>query len=376
MAVYSRKKKLKSGKHRTYYFYKFDYKGQTIQGVPLVHTRKDAKRAEAEARMQALRGLARKVPTMADFLAQIYWPYARAHKISVARETEVLRDFLAQFPHWRLDEFKAAQIREFLDHRAGLPLKGGRVRAKDTINRELSILSSVFSLAITEEWVSENPCTRVKRHKKPPARLLYWTEAEEARVMPYLTNERGHLRAMVTVALYTGMRREEFLSLKVEHCDFENQVIHVYAPKTRTIRYIGMEPNVAEELRALCRGKENAEFVFVNARTGRRFRDPKNGVKKAAALAGVKVIDWHGLRHTRGTRLALRGMNAFQIAAELGHNDVRTSQIYIHLAEAGKRAAEAKQLFDVSTKDFAAKSLESLENRWNGGGEKLRAVAK
>ena len=111
----------------------------------------------------------------------------------------------------------------------------------------------------------------------------------------------------------------------------------MYAPKTRTWRYVAMEPNVYTELLALCEGKAPDDFVFINRLTGHRFYDPKKGIKKAAALAKVKCIDWHGLRHTRGTRLAMRGMNAFQIAAELGHSDIRTSQAYVHLAEAGDR---------------------------------------
>lgn len=362
MAVYKRKKKLKSGKRQTYYFYKFVYKGQTYQGVPEKNTYADAKRADADAYKKAERGLTNKAPTMLEFLDKTYWPYARAHKADAEREREVLDDLLGRYPNWRLDEFKAGHVREFLSHRAEVKTKHDKVRSKETVNREQSVLSSVFSLAVTEEWLSENPCTRVKRHKKPPSRLLYWTEDEERKVMPYLTNEREHLRSLVIVAIHTGLRREEFLSLKVEHCDFENGILHAYAVKTGTWRYVAMEPAALAELKTLCAGRRPDEFVFINKKTGTRFFDPKKGIKKAADLAGIKCIDWHGLRHTRGTRLALRGMNAFQIAAELGHRDIRTSQQYVHLAEAAQRAVDARKLFEASTKDLAEKSL---EYRWN-----------
>lgn len=366
MAVYKRKKKLKSGRKQTYYFYKFDYNGRTYQGSPEIHTAAAAKRAENEAWKKAERGVSNKAPTMAEFLEKSYWPYAKAHKADAGREHEVVDDFITQYAGWRLDEFKASHIREFLDHRAAVPTQHKKTRSKETINREHSILSSVFSFAITEEWLTDNPCTRVKRYKKPPSRLLYWTLEEEAKVMPFLINERSHLRLLVIVAIYSGLRREEFLSLKAEHCDFENGIIHAYSVKTGTWRYVAMEPNVYAELKSVCASKRPADYLFINPKTGTRFYDPKKGIKKAAELAGVKCIDWHGLRHTRGTRLAMRGMNAFQIAAELGHGDIRTSQQYIHLAEAAQRAAEARklstQLIDTSTKDLAKKSL---ENRWN-----------
>ncbi len=357
MAVYKRKKKLKSGKWQTYYFFKFDFDGQTFQGVPPIHTLADAKRAEHEAKTKAMRGLSNKAPTVAEFIRKTYLPHAQSHKKTAWREKDVLDDFVATFPTLRLDECKGSHVREFLAQRGAAPTKHDKERAKTTLNREHSILSAVFSLALAEDWITENPCTRVTRHKAPPSRLLYWTEDEEARVMKYLTNEREHLRALVIVAIGTGMRREEFLSLKAQHCDFENWIVHVYSPKTRTWRYVAMEQAVFTELKALCEGKGPEDFVFINRLTGDRFYDPKKGIKRAAELAKVKCLDWHGLRHTRGTRLAMRGMNAFQIAAELGHSDIRTSQAYVHLAEAGKRAADARTLFEASTIDFD-------ENRW------------
>ncbi len=366
MAVYKRKKKLKSGKAQTYYFYKFDHNSRSYQGVGEENTYAATKQAERLALKKAERGLANKAPTMEEFLTKTYWPYADSHKADAVREREVLQDFVGRYPQWRLDEFKATHVREFLNHRATVPIQGDKQRSKGTLNREHSIISSVFSVAITEEILTENPCARVKRHKKPPSRLMYWTEDEEAKVMPFLTNERGHLRSLVIVAIGTGLRREEFLSLKASHCDFENGILHTYAVKTGTWRYVAMEPQVYVELKKLCADKQPDEYVFINQKTGDRFYDPKKGIKKAADLAGVKCIDWHGLRHTRGTRLALRGMNAFQIAAELGHGDIRTSQQYVHLAEAAKRATDAreqsKQLFDTPTKVLTTRSL---ENRWN-----------
>lgn len=358
MAVYKRKKKLKSGKIQTYYFFKFDLNGHTYQGVPVRHTLADAKEAEHQARAKAMRGISGKSPAIAVFIREEYLPFARLHKKDAEREVKLLDDFIGFFPGRRLDEIKARDIREFLKHRASIPTQHGRPRLKGTLNRELSILSSVYALALSEERCEENPCSKVDTYKTPPGRLLYWTEEEERRGLEYLNNEREHLRGMVIVAIHTGMRREEFLSLKVEHCDFENRLIHVYAPKTETIRYVAMERNVRDELLALCEKKKPGDYVFINPLTDDRYYDPKKGIKRASELAGVKCIDWHGLRHTRGTRLAMRGMNAFQIAAELGHSDIRTSQRYVHLAEAAKRATEAKKLFDNSKEEG------SEGNRW------------
>ncbi len=340
MPVYSRKKKLKE-KVKTYHFYMFDLNGRTYQGAG--KTRQEAAQAEAIARINATRGATptAQQPTIEHFVSSVYLPYAEAHKKDYEREVNIANHFAVFWRGQKLNQIRAREIREWLDHRARTDTQHKRQRSNGTLNREKSVISSIFSLAVQDDWLEENPCGKVRSRRAAPARLLYWTGQDEQAVLPFLTNERDHLHALVTVALYTGMRREEFLGLRVRQVDFENNLIEVYAPKTNTFRHVGMELPVRAVLLDLCQNRKPDEYVFTNSLTGKRFVDPKKGLKQACALAAVKYIGWHGLRHTRGTRLALRGLNAFQIAAELGHSDIRTSQRYVHLAEAAQRAKVA-----------------------------------
>ena len=343
MPVYSRKKKLKD-KVKTYHFYMFDFAGRTYQGS--AKSRREARQAEAIARSKVERGeiSLSQQPTIEEFVTSIYLPYAKTHKQDYAREVNITGDFAAYWHGQKLGQIRAREIRAWLDHRARTNTPHQRARSNGTLNREKSVISSLFSLAVQEDWISENPCTKVRSRRAAPARLLYWNEQEEARVMPYLINEREHLASLVIVALYTGMRREEFLGLKVRQVDFENNLLEIFAPKTNTFRHVGMEQKVRDALLTLCQERQPDEYVFTNPLTGKRYVDPKKGLKRACTLAAVKHIGWHGLRHTRGTRLALRGLNAFQIAAELGHSDIRTSQRYVHLAEAAGRAKTANSV--------------------------------
>ena len=89
-------------------FFKFDFDGQTFQGVPPINTLADAKRAAYKAQTKAMRGLSNKAPTVTEFIRKTYLPHALAHKKTAWREKDVLDDFVAAFPTLRLDECKGS----------------------------------------------------------------------------------------------------------------------------------------------------------------------------------------------------------------------------------------------------------------------------
>lgn len=141
------------------------------------------------------------------------------------------------------------------------------------------------------------------------------------------------------MAVGTGLRKNEQLSLQVKHVDFVRSLIVVTGTKTRKNREVPMNSEVREILLRLCRGKKSEDYIFVNPKTGNRFTDVKRAFTNACEDAGISGLVWHDLRATFGARLGEAGYDAFTIASLMGHDRIETTRRYVRATERNKRAA-------------------------------------
>lgn len=194
------------------------------------------------------------------------------------------------------------------------------------------MLSCIFTLAIDVGKADSNPCLRVKKFKLDNERYRYLTPSEEDQLIKCLIREREHLYSMVVIALGLGLRKREQLNLRRDQVDFSRNVVIASRTKGRRNREIPMDvldPRVKGVLQILCRNKKADEFVFVNPRTGKPYTDIKRAFGTACLKAKVNDLEWHDLRATFCTRLALAGYDAFTIKAIMGHQDMKTTERYI-----------------------------------------------
>src|SRR2546430_2110276 len=113
---------------------------------------------------------------------------------------------------------------------------------------ELALLSRVFSLAIDFKEADSNPCRKVAKLRLDNQRYRYLLPEEELRLRQVVTGQRSHLKDLVSVAVGTGLRKNEQLSLQVKHVDFVRDLIVVTGTKTRKNREVPMNSQVREIL--------------------------------------------------------------------------------------------------------------------------------
>lgn len=211
-------------------------------------------------------------------------------------------------------------------------------RAKDvspaTVNRELALLKHMFSKAIEWNKAIDNPVKRVKLFKENNKRIRY---LEKEEIVKLLKHCRGYLTPIVIIAINTGMRRGEILSLKWHDVDFKRDTIHIYNTKNSENREMPINEIVKTALIRV-RKHPNSPYVFCN-KNGEPFGDIKKSFFTTMKKAGVVNFRFHDLRHTFASHLVMAGVDLNTVRELLGHKSLEMTLRYSHLSPDHKKRA-------------------------------------
>ena len=122
--------------------------------------------------------------------------------------------------HLHLDEIDRKTLGEFIQTRK-------RTGVTDaTIRRDLSFLGSVFTAAIRRGWIEISPITAFSKRslKESRPRIRFITRDEFARLH---NTASATLKPILVLAVETGMRKEELLSLRLEQIDLRRREVHL-----------------------------------------------------------------------------------------------------------------------------------------------------
>ena len=231
-------------------------------------------------------------------------------------------------------------------------------------NRIMNDLRGILTKAVAAGYLDKTPMKEVKRLREDKSKKIkYLTREYEQRLMAgideydeyrrELDGQTGQfadlLRPMVYVAIHTGMRKGELLKLKVEDIDFASGVITVVGlslqgrTKSLQTRYVPLNDVSANVLNDWIEQSGHTDLIFPN-NSGKQADDKFIDRKwyKARAAAGLKdLIDFHGLRHTFGTRLAEKRVDLVTIQELMGHESLDVTAKYLHTSPERKQIALA-----------------------------------
>lgn len=188
-----------------------------------------------------------------DFADEYLRVHSASHK-SLRGDVDNIKTLKRFFSGKYLYEINSMDVERFKSERA-------KEVTHATVNRALAVLKSMFNRAIEWKKASDNPCKTVKLFKENNQRLRYLEKEEILKLLKYC---RGHLRPIVVVALNTGMRKGEILSLKWTDCDFRRSVIRLTKTKNSEIRTIPMNAKVKTALIRV-RKHQSSPYVFCKA---------------------------------------------------------------------------------------------------------------
>jgi integrase len=208
-------------------------------------------------------------------------------------------------------------------HEADTGAEGVR-RRRSTANRVLTILKAALNHAHREGRCASDEAWRTMRafREADAARLRYLSDEEARR----LTNAcPPDFRALVTAALLTGCRYGELTAMTGEDFNPDAGTVRVRTSKSGKPRHVVLTQEGRDFVTGLAAGKPSSACLFLRA-SGKPWAKSEQQRPLAAACANARIepaVNFHGLRHTYASRLAMRGVPLAVIAAQLGHSDTR-----------------------------------------------------
>ncbi len=268
-------------------------------------------------------------------------------------------------------EMRESEVAAYLTH-----LAVNRNVSPSTQSTALNALIFMYKQVLQNPLGEIQGIVRSKRHPRPPVVL---TQQEVFHLLSHLNGQHW----LVGCILYgSGLRLMEALRLRVKDLDFPRRAVYVRSGKGKKDRLVTLADELIVPLerhlanvkttheRDLANGfgavympyalerkyksasKEWAwQYVFPatgishDPRSGERRRHHLDGtaiqkaIKHAVRKAQIhKPASCHTLRHSFATHLLERGMDIRTVQEQLGHADVRTTQIYTHALNRGGSA--------------------------------------
>jgi integrase/recombinase XerD len=245
------------------------------------------------------------------------------------------------------DQLAAVDILQYLEYRRKECDNGSAA-----INRQSTVLRNFYRAIVAMGHLEprQNPMAHFPKIKAAPRRLPVALNREEVTKLLEQPDKNTVLglrdRAVLTLLYGTGIRASECAGLTEKDIHWEEQTIHVIG-KGGHERTVPMNTDVIHALRLyrLARGGAKADEPFFRSREGGKLS--RNAiyerVRQTAARAGItRRVSPHRLRHTFATHLVQEGVGLVTLRDLLGHRQITSTQIYIHLTAKDLRHAADK----------------------------------
>jgi site-specific recombinase XerD len=168
----------------------------------------------------------------------------------------------------------------------------------------------------------------IKFAKRPGKIPVVLNIGEIKRIIGCIKNKQHRL--MVELAYSAGMRVSEVVNLRSKDIDLNELTIHIKEAKGNKDRITIISEFMRHELREFLSGKKGEDLAFENNR-GEKYNTRTLQIifEKALISAGIsKEATFHSLRHSFATHLLESGTDVRYVQALLGHQNIRTTQLY------------------------------------------------
>ena len=246
------------------------------------------------------------------------------------------RDLIDFFEYIKKD-YKSINKDDIIDY-----IKHINDKNPKTINRHIVTIRNYFKYLNKIGKISVSPCediTGLKTAKTVP-HVLSEDEIDKLLDIKCETAYDYRNKAMLELLYSSGLRISELLDLEVNDIDFNMNIVRCFGKGSKErivplsdIATLALETYITVYRNTLTKNKPT-NILFLNSRGDRLSRQGFFKILKELALEkGItKEISPHKIRHSFATHLINHGADLRSVQTMLGHENIKTTQIYTHVS--------------------------------------------
>lgn len=196
-------------------------------------------------------------------------------------------------------------------------------------NQAVSALKFLYNVVLNRTLEVDLP--RPKKEKTLPDVL---SQEEVIKILKMIENDKH--RAILCLVYSSGLRVSEVVRLKTEDIDSSRMMIHIRQAKGKKDRYVILSEVALQELRKYIKKYPTNDWLFPGGNEGKHLteRSVQKVFENAKNKAKIKKkVSVHSLRHSFATHLLEGGIDLRYIQELLGHNSIKTTEIYTHISK-------------------------------------------
>jgi len=171
----------------------------------------------------------------------------------------------------------------------------------------------------------------LKQGTKLPV-ILNRSELKQLFTAPNLLKQR----ILLALIYSAGLRGQEVINLQISDVDLERMTIHIRQGKYKKDRIVPLSPYMSRGLKKYLKAENPHIWLFNGKQPGSQYSVKglswvmRENLKKTNI---AKKVNLHSLRHSYATHLLEDGVNIVTLKELLGHSEITTTMIYLHVAK-------------------------------------------
>lgn len=248
-----------------------------------------------------------------------------------AAKARQLKEF---FGKYSLAAINAELVASYRDKR----IEAGK--SNNTVRLELALLSNLFSVAI-REWgmgLTYNPVSNIRKPSPGDGRNRRLSSDEQASLLKHVDEHSNPMLGwIVRIAIETGMRSSEILTLRRSQIDLARRIVRLTDTKNDSARTVPLTKIATEQFRTALANPVrpiDTDLIFFGEPGKDGKRRPYSFSTQWVAIrkkAGMPDLHFHDLRHEAVSRLVEGGLSDQEVSAISGHKSMQMLKRYTHL---------------------------------------------